>query len=412
MRNFSVKSTKWLNRGHELDYMASLIMRRNNEFYIVGNSNEIRTFNNRVGRFLADNDMIKGLVRTEATDPIDGIDIPIINDGDIPKGINTIIICTSFERTEYESVKQLFEGYGFEENRQFFQGEVFAMVYEVYALNKICIDRVEVFVTSHCPLKCEKCIAYIPFFKTYEHTSLEKLREDLNCLFSKVDFINKFKIVGGDGLVYPYLKEYVKCLGDKYIEKIGSIRIGTNGTIIPEDELLNICAEYDIQLDVSDYRCTINERSKLEDIIDKCESFGVKVDIKRTGEQWLDMGFPNKLPGKKDEEHLKSHYSKCAMFCRDFDDGKLYHCCSNFAAVKAGLFPSDENDYFDFRQEFSKKELLEYEIGFCNKGYTSFCEVCRGCSDEVNPFHTQVAKQSTMNTDTTINNELSIGWDS
>ena len=397
MRNFSIRSTKWLNRGHELDYMSSLIMRPCNEMYIVGTEAEIRAFYNRIGKILAKEGRIKGMIRTDAIESVEGIDIPIVNDGDISKGINTIIICAAFSRTGYESARQLFEGYGLEENRQFFQGEVFSMVYEVYALDKISIDRVEIFVTSHCPLKCEKCIAYIPYFREYEHTPLERLKKDADLLFSKVDYIYKYKVLGGDGLVYPQLKDYIEYIGKNYGDKIGSIRIGTNGTIIPDDELLDICKMYNVRMDVSDYRCTIGERSKLEEIIDKCGKFGVDVDVKRTGEQWLDMGFPKKLPGKKDEEHLRAHYNKCAMFCRDFDDGKLYHCCSNFAAVKAGLYPENKNDYFDFQTDFTKKELMEYEIGYCDLGHTSFCRVCRGCSDEVNPFHTQVAKQVSQN---------------
>ncbi len=61
------------------------------------------------------------------------------------------------------------------------------------------------------------------------------------------------------------------------------------------------------------------------------------------------------------------------------------------------MFPIDENDYFDFKKEFSKKELLEYELGFSKLGHTTFCAVCRGCSDEVNPFHVEVAQQIGMN---------------
>lgn len=393
MRNFSIKSTKWLNRGHEMDYMASLILRPENEIYIVGTEFEIKMFYNRVGSILVEKNLIKGLIRTDAVDCIENINIPIVSDSDISKGINTIVVCVAFSRVEYESTRQLFEGYGFEENRQFFQGEIFSMIYEVYALDRICIDRVEIFATSYCPLKCEKCIAYIPYFRKYEHTPLENLIDDADLLFSKVDYINKYKVLGGDGLAYPRMKEYIGYVGEKYGDRIGSIRIGTNGTIVPHDDLLMICKQYNVKMDVSDYRCTIDKQSKLEEIIDKCNVFGVCVDVKRTGEQWLDMGFPKRIPGRRSEDQLRRHYSKCAMFCRDFDNGKLYHCCSNFAAVKAGLYPENKNDYFDFHREFSKKELLEYEIGYCDMGYTSFCRVCRGCSDEVNPFHTQVAKQ-------------------
>lgn len=393
MRNYSIKNTKWLNRGHELDYIASLLTREDNAFYLVGSAKEIKNFYDRIGKELDQKGLVKGVVLTESIANIEGISIPIVNDGDIPKDIRTIIICTSFDRSKYESVRQLFHGYGFEENRQFFQGEIFTMVYEVYVKDRISIDRIEVFVTSACPLKCEKCIAYIPYFKEYKHTNVEALKKDADLLFSKVDFVYKFKILGGDGLAYPHLEEYIDYVCKCYRHKIGSVRIGTNGTIIPSERILEVCKKYNVILDVSDYRVTIGKRSKLEEIKNICADNGVMVDVKRTGEQWLDMGFPKKLPGEKDEEQTRNHFHKCAMFCRDFDNGKLYFCCSNFAATKAGIFPQDENDYFDFNKPFSKKELLEYELGYSNLGHTTFCKVCRGCSDEVNPFHTEVAKQ-------------------
>lgn len=393
MRNYSIKDNRWLNKGHELDYLASLITRPDNEVYLVGSATEIVQFYLNIGHFLEAKKQIKGIVETESVERIEGIDIPIIGDGDIPRSINTIIVCTSFDRRKYESIRQLFHGYGFEENRQFFQGEIFSIIYEVYELDRICLDRVEIFLTSHCPLKCEKCIAYIPYFHKYEHTPIRKLKDDADCLFGSVDYIRKYKVLGGDGLAYPDLIEYLEYVCSNYGDKIGSLRIGTNGTIIPNEEVLETCQRYGVILDVSDYRCTIGERSKLERIVEACENYGVKVDIKRTGEQWLDMGFPKKLPGEKDEIGLRNHFFACGMFCRDFDDGKLYHCCSNFAAVKAGLYPANPNDYFDFRTEFTKKELMEYEIGFCDLGHTTFCNVCRGCSDEVNPFHTEVARQ-------------------
>lgn len=104
-------------------------------------------------------------------------------------------------------------------------------------------------------------------------------------------------------------------------------------------------------------------------------------------------GFPMRENVKNDDKELHEHFYKCAMFCRDFYDGKLFFCCSNFAAVRAGLFPANENDYLDFSQEFDKKVLLEYELGYSKLGYTTFCKECNGCSEEVNQRHVPVAEQ-------------------
>ena len=393
MRNFSRMTKRWLNKGHEFDYIASLLMRKENAFYLVGNSKEIKVFYDRVGREINVDGRVKGVVLTEFHgNPLDE-ELEIVSDSDIPKDKNTIVICTSFDRGKYESVKQLFENYGFEENRQFFQAELISMIFEVYIKDWISLDRVEIFMTSMCSLKCEKCIAYIPYFKEKTIIPIETLKNDADILFEKVDYIRKYKVLGGEGLMYPQLSSFVEYVCSRYGAQIESFRIGTNGTIIPSAELLDVCRKHNVILDISDYTIKIGNVSKIEKVKQICQEVGVNVDIKRTGEQWLDMGFPKKLPGEKNEMQLQKHFSNCAMFCRNFNDGRLYYCCSNFAAVKAGLYPFNENDCFDFRRSFSKKELLEYEAGFSDRGYTTFCKVCRGCSDEVNPFHVEVAKQ-------------------
>lgn len=282
---------------------------------------------------------------------------------------------------------------GFEENINLFQGEVFSKLYDVYVRNEIRLDRVEIFLTSCCTLNCEKCISYIPYFAKPKITSLQQLKDDVDLLFSKVDYVYKIKLLGGEGFLYPYLIEYVDYLYDKYKNKIGSIRIGTNGTVFPGQAILEMCERNHVTVDISDYTQAVPNICMLDDVKKICEEHGVTVDVKRTGEQWLDMGFPNNLPDKKNEEKLREHFHKCAMFCRQFSNGKYYFCCSNFAAVCAGLFPDDDNNYFDFTQNFTKRELLEFELGYSKLGHTTFCNVCMGCSEEVNQCHVPIAKQ-------------------
>ena len=186
---------------------------------------------------------------------------------------------------------------------------------------------------------------------------------------------------------------YINYLNDKYGDKIGSIRIGTNGTIFPGQAVLEMCERNNVTIDISDYTNAVPNICMLDDVKKICQEHGVAVDVKRTGEQWLDMGFPDHPPREKNEEELREHFFKCAMFCRQFSNGKYYFCCSNFAAVCVGLFPDDENNYFDFRQEFTKRELLEFELGYSMLGHTTFCSVCNGGSIEANQCNVPVAKQ-------------------
>ena len=375
MRNYSIHNMIWKNKGHELDSLAEKMLDRDRKYILIGSQDEQEEFKKRTN-----------------------YELHILGD-DVAQNINEIkkldacVICLNKDHNEYDDCKKRFEQAGINENDRFFQGEVFQMIYDVYRHEQIKIDRIEIFMTSYCTLKCEKCISYIPYFKHRVVVPLDSLIKDMDLLFSKVDYVYKLKLLGGEGFLYPDLVAYVDYIYNNYHDQIGSIRIGTNGTIDPSEEIIRMCKRDEVTVDISDYRITVPGLSKLEAVKEKLISNGVMVDIKRSGEQWLDMGFPNSNPDIKDEEALRDHFEKCAMFCRQFSDGKLFYCCSNCAAVKAGLYELNRNDYFDFKEDFSKKELLEYELGFSEMGHTSFCSVCQGGSEEANPYHVEVAKQ-------------------
>lgn len=376
MRNFSIKNTVWKNKGHEFDTIAASIFSKDKCYYIYGEESESQKLLNRMTNRGGNNNIIIAK-RAE----------------DIKFHESTIVVCSFLNRKKYEEFVEYFTLVGFKENENLFQGEVFRKLYDTYVKNEIRIDRIEIFLTSYCTLNCEKCISYIPYFKKKTHTSIERLKDDADILFSKVDYVEKLKVLGGEGLLYPNLIEYLDYVYENYKNKIGTIRIGTNGTILPNNEILEMCKRNHVIMDISDYTSAVPELCKLEKVRDICLKNGIAVDVKRTGEQWLDMGFPSRIPAPKTEENLREHFQKCAMFCRQYSDGKLYYCCSNFAAVCVEMFPDDENNYFDLRKTFTKTELMEYEIGFSNLGYTTFCNVCNGCSEEVNPYRIEIAKQ-------------------
>lgn len=389
MRNYSIYNTVWRNRGHELDEIAQIIQNPQNEYYIFGNQKDIEDFYQRTGCHMQ---QIKGYVVPQCTF-VEMADIPVISKNEIQTNENTIIICVTKVRSEYERMRNQWKNKGFMENYRFFQGELFSMIYDVYIRNQIRIDRIEIFLTSRCTLNCEKCISYIPYFQRKTDISLEQLKKDADILFQKVDYVYKLKLLGGEGLLYPHIIEYVNYLYEHYSKKIGTIRIGTNGTILPDADILNMCRKNHVILDISDYSIAVPDRCKLHEVQELCDRYGVAVEIKRTGEQWLDLGFPDSGYNKENEEEIQEHFYGCAMFCRQFAQGKMWFCCTNFAAVCAGLFPENKNDYFDFQTDFSKRELLEYEVGYSLLGHTTFCNVCGGCSEEVNSCQVEIAKQ-------------------
>lgn len=381
MRNFSMKNMIWKNPGHELDNVAANIT-DDKKIILVGTDKEIKNFIEKNKNIPLDTIVLKGY--TQLSSELKKLD------GHEDK---YIIVSATTDRNSFEIVKNLCDVQNYKLNTGFFQGEVFSAIWHVYKCNKVYIDRIEIFLTPCCTLKCEKCIAFIPYFKDKEPTSLQALKKDADLLFAKADYVRKLKLLGGEGFLYPHLVEYIDYLYEKYADKIGEVRIGTNGTIKPKADVLDCCRKHNVIIDISDYTNAVPNLCKLEEMTDFFSEQGIVYDIKRVGEQWLDMGFPSVKNVKSDDKELYEHFYKCAMFCRDFYDGKLFFCCSNFAAVRAGLFPANENDYLDFRHEFDKKVLLEYELGYSKLGYTTFCKECNGCSEEVNQRHVPVAEQ-------------------
>ncbi len=377
MRNYSMHDLVWKNRGHELDALAEKMLDTGTKWILIGNPKEKEEF----------------IRRTQDRPPVLDAAGSVKEALDLVREAGRSVICLYKDRASYETCRDEFERAGIRENDRFFQGEVFQMVYDVYRYGRIKLDRVEIFMTSRCTLNCEKCVAYIPYFKDRVVTPLESLKQDIDLLFGKVDYVFKLKLLGGECFLHPDLIEYVDYIYEHYHEQIGSIRIGTNGTILPSDEIAAMCLRDEVTVDISDYSRAVPALNKLEAVREKLEAEGVRTDIKRTGEEWLDMGFPVVGSKLEDETRLRAHFEKCAMFCRQFADGRFFYCCSNCSAVKAGLYELKEDDYFDFRRDFDPKELLEYELGYSRLGHTSFCSVCQGGSDEANPYHVEIARQ-------------------
>lgn len=378
MRNFSIYGTKWKRPGAELDAIGARCT-AGLPVLVVGRDDEIRDFRRE----------FSGKVEIVNDCPVSAA---AVSAGQFAPGAIQVV-CVSVARHDYEAHRAYWNAKGFSENIYFFQSDVFRPVFHLYKYGALHLDRVEIFMTSHCTLNCEKCIAYIPYFKSKAHMPLDVLVADLDILFGKVDFVHKLKLLGGEGLMYPYLVAYLEYLFSRYSSRVGTVRIGTNATLLPDLQLLDVCRRYGVIMDVSDYAGAVPGKCRMDELLALLEAQGVKYVIKRTGEQWLDTGYPDNPATFATEADVVDHFHKCAMFCRDFFEGKLYFCCSNFAAVQAGIYQEHDNDYLDFNGDVSKKVILEYEIGFSRVGHPTFCSVCRGCSMEVNPHGVPVARQ-------------------
>ena len=111
---------------------------------------------------------------------------------------------------------------------------------------------------------------------------------------------------------------------------------------------------------------------------------GIKYYINKV-DSWIDLA-----PEKTDysglpEEQLIAHRDSCTQSWQELRDGKLYSCNYAAYATVAGIAGSqDVEETYDLRSfsDDKKKELVEFRLGYTEKGYTEFCKKCLGFTDK------------------------------
>lgn len=138
-------------------------------------------------------------------------------------------------------------------------------------LKKFEIPYLEMFITTKCNLRCKHCSNLIPVLNNRQNYEISTLVEWLDVLLSKIDCLYRLKIHGGEVFLHPQLTELIAYVNNQ--PKIKSIRLTTNGTIIPADNILQLIASSKIVVQISDYRLP---NTKTQQLIDKFKEFGVR----------------------------------------------------------------------------------------------------------------------------------------
>ena len=102
--------------------------------------------------------------------------------------------------------------------------------------------QLAIHITTKCTLNCRLCATMMPEFREKgcgAHVPLETLKHETDCLFEIYDYIENLTFSGGEPLWHPNIYDVTEyCL--KYREKFGDLRIFSNGTIVPEQRLVDL----------------------------------------------------------------------------------------------------------------------------------------------------------------------------
>lgn len=390
---------KWNNYGHVFDDVGNLLEGKNKIYiYGVGGiASELLSLLDRIDRWtnweigLIDRDKVKqekGFMGRSVMSPDefwsvdkDNCFIVIGPDGEIGKEIRCIIEEHVLDKVE------IFDSYYFI--------NFYLTIYFMYQHNMIYFDSTNIIVSTVCNLKCRDCLNFTPFIKEHYVEEIEKLIEDVDLFFNAVDYVHRFQISGGEPLLYRDLNKIIQYIGDNYRHKIDRFEIVTNGSVVPKDEICILLNQYDMLVYLDDYRqkvksCDVNYLK----IIDKFNKYRVDF-VENHVEMWFRMYVPEEDEYRNETENeLRMKFKYCQNPYVNLWNGHISICNYSFYAYKAGLCEWDGTGAYNLKvyDNSRKKELMEFKLRCCEKGYVEFCKKCGGYS-KINNRYCEAAIQ-------------------
>ena len=312
-----------------------------------------------------------------------------------------VVICAIPQYAREMEKKLLEEGYV--KNVNYYMMDDFINIlpiYSVYVLDKVFMECIGFLPTTKCNLNCEGCLNFTNFNKNKKHQPLEELKQTLDLYFKNINCVNFFSFTGGEPLLYPYIDEILEYIGEKYMPQIISFAMSTNCTLVPKNSTCEILKKYNMKVYIDDYSEYV-EKSKmiLEEISKKFSEYDIIYAInKNDGAYWIDLAPDITDNSFMMDSELEDYRTRCGVPYRELRNGKIYSCNYASFAIKAGLEEENPNDYYDLEKHSpdKNKELVEFLLGYTEKGYVDFCKHCAGFLP-INPYKKPVGKQIIRN---------------
>lgn len=265
-----------------------------------------------------------------------------------------------------------------------------------YRSNKLYLHLVDLFMNTFCNLNCKEC--YVQTYRGVRKQALEnEIKRNIDLLFAKADSVGIISFGIAEGFMNKRLPYAIKYICDSYANKFNEIHVTTNGTIIPNREFLASLNNPKVKVVVDDYRENVplarENYSKVIEILKKNE---IRFDELRR-EHWDESGFGKE--NARSVEQLSNDYSRCVCLAKGFpyvgyseSSDKMYSCVFQTINSYLKLIEEDETDSIGFSHS-SALEIIEFLLGYAEKGYLSACKYCNGVFSDVQYNHVPVAIQ-------------------
>lgn len=245
---------------------------------------------------------------------------------------------------------------------------------------KVCFGGVRigflvVSVGQACNFKCRDCGNFAPVspseFKRYEVNDIKK---DLTKLFENVESIEDLQIQGGEPLLYSDLEELLDFLHENK-SKVHKITIATNGSIVPDNQLMECFKRNDVCVRVSDYGIEGESCSLLMEKLRQWDIRSYLYSFASGKAMWYDCGGKNAGGGSKRE--VRKRYYLCDFRgCLTLERGELSYCSRATNSYVIQGFTRKISDYFSIREQDNnfRIRLAKYLV------FRHPMQACRHCN--------------------------------
>jgi len=226
----------------------------------------------------------------------------------------------------------------------------------------------------------------VPNITDKHHVPVDSLSKQLDAFFNIWDYAMRLEFMGGEPLMHPDIYDIVKD-ALRHKDSFRDLRIATNATIVPDDDLLELIASCGKFFDfvVDDYGpLSRNIKALIERL--KFYKIPYRIDL-YTGENqhfngWVKLGDYKYIDYADDV--LLAQYKECVQVKDEFAivyEGKVFQCPYplRFFILK-GVLP-DITEYIDlYDNSLSRDEKRAIAAGFY-KTPTKACHCCYGFSE-------------------------------
>jgi len=235
------------------------------------------------------------------------------------------------------------------------------------------LERLNIVVTQRCTLSCRHCSSLMPFYGNPRDCDTSLLLKSIERLLACVDFIYHMEVLGGETLLNKDLPLIMNKLTQ--YENIFQIDIITNGTLLPQPDLLDCLKHNSVCVVVNDYGPVSRKK---EELLEALNQAGVRNRQNRHW-AWADLG--GFEPRNRDEGSLNRLFQECHFStCTELLEGKLHRCPRSSHGTETGMIPAYPADFIDVAdlsvsEDFFKEKLRSFFHG--TKSIRA-CDHCNG----------------------------------